>query len=456
MDIIQAIRDHAGKADAIVSKVEAEGRQLSRRERAEVTAELAKCAELKEQHRSATAIQSQLAQFTQIGAPPAGSGQPQVNMTARPAGTPGQAFIGSNAYRALLGTRGSDSKPWASRRVATDPVQVTGLWHPRNDLVTGSSEDLLGAPTTSAGVLVQPDHKGIFDSHYARELRLRDLVTTLPTVGDTIEYARVASVTNAAAAVAEATTSAAPTAPPEGGPLVRAAGGGYKPESAIVFEQVQDHVRTIAHTLPVTKKALADAAQLRILIDVFLRYGLDETVEDLMIAGDGTGENFLGLLDASREQSAPGVLDGVQVYTVGTSGDGLLEVARRLKTRAKLGRGGAPTAYVASPLTVERYELLKDAEDRFYVGGPFAGSTEEQLALWRLPFVSCEGVPEDLLLCGNFAQAVFFDREQASITASDSHEDFFIRNLVMILAEMRGGFGVLWEPAFAKTDISGL
>src|SRR5690606_3999794 len=153
---------------------------------------------------------------------------------------------------------------------------------------------------------------------------------------------------------------------------------------------------------------------------------------------------------------APGVLDGVQVYTVGTSGDGLLEVARRLKTRAKLGRGGAPTAYVASPLTVERYELLKDAEDRFYVGGPFAGSTEEQLALWRLPFVSCEGVPEDLLLCGNFAQAVFFDREQASITASDSHEDFFIRNLVMILAEMRGGFGVLWEPAFAKTDISGL
>jgi HK97 family phage major capsid protein len=466
--IERQIRDHAAKADALVNRADAENRPLSQSERAQIDSALAECVRLDKRRKDAVAVQGQLNQLKALGGPVPDEGTPDsVPSWMRPNGdtrrndtrrasSAGETFVNSAAYKQLVANRGAADAPWANRRIGMDPVQATGLWRPRNALVTGSSEELLGTSTDSAGVLVRPEYGGVLPPTYARELKLRDLVSTVPTATDTIEYAKVASVTNAAAAVAEATTSAAPTAPPEGGPLVRASGGGYKPESSITFDQATEHVRTIAHTLPVTKKALADARQLRMIIDTFMRYGLDEEVEDLMLVGDGVGEHFLGLLDTSREQSAPGVLDGVQIYTVGTSGDGLLEVARRLKTRSVLGRGGQPTAYLASPLTVERFELLKDAEERFYIGGPFAGSTEEQLALWRLPLIGSEAVPDDLLVTGNFRQAVFYDREQATIQASDSHEDFFIRNLVMILAELRGGFAVLHEPSFVKCDVTGL
>ena len=41
-------------------------------------------------------------------------------------------------------------------------------------------------------------------------------------------------------------------------------------------------------------------------------------------------------------------------------------------------------------------------------------------------------------------------REGISITMSDSHSDFFIRNLLAILGERRDAFGVLDIEAFCK------
>ena len=40
------------------------------------------------------------------------------------------------------------------------------------------------------------------------------------------------------------------------------------------------------------------------------------------------------------------------------------------------------------------------------------------------------------------------------MTATDSHMDFFIRNLVAILAEMRAAFGVIQPSAFCKVTLS--
>ena len=44
-------------------------------------------------------------------------------------------------------------------------------------------------------------------------------------------------------------------------------------------------VKTIAHWIPITKRAAADAAQVRTLVDNFLRYGLNEELEDQMLTG---------------------------------------------------------------------------------------------------------------------------------------------------------------------------
>ena len=105
---------------------------------------------------------------------------------------------------------------------------------------------------------------------------MRDLVTVGSTTSDTVEYVRVTGKTNSAAPVAEASSAAAPTAPAGAGALVLDPNGGYKPESGMALEVVSTTVKTIAHWIPITKRAASDASQIRTLVDNFLAYGLNE------------------------------------------------------------------------------------------------------------------------------------------------------------------------------------
>jgi HK97 family phage major capsid protein len=57
-------------------------------------------------------------------------------------------------------------------------------------------------------------------------------------------------------------------------------------------------------------------------------------------------------------------------------------------------------------------------------------------------------------LLGDFSKAVLWDREQTTVTMTDSHEDFFVRNLVAILAEERVAFAVTRPTAFVNVDVA--
>ena len=59
-------------------------------------------------------------------------------------------------------------------------------------------------------------------------------------------------------------------------------------------------------------------------------------------------------------------------------------------------------------------------------------------------------VTDDSVIVADFTQAVLWLREGAQVLASDSHSDFFIKNLVVLLAELRAAFGVLNPTAFCK------
>jgi hypothetical protein len=49
---------------------------------------------------------------------------------------------------------------------------------------------------------------------------------------------------------------------------------------------------------------------------------------------------------------------------------------------------------------------------------------------------------------------VVWDREAASISVSNSHANFFIRNLVALLAEMRAAGGLLKADAICRIDLT--
>ena len=85
-----------------------------------------------------------------------------------------------------------------------------------------------------------------------------------------------------------------------------------------------------------------------------------------------------------------------------------------------------------------------------YYGGP---SAIGQRTLWGVPVVESEAQTSGYATIGDFTKAVVWDREQTTVTMTDSHADFFVRNLVAVLAEERLAFGVTRPTAFCTVDI---
>lgn len=284
---------------------------------------------------------------------------------------------------------------------------------------------ITGLSSTSAGALVINERKPIIDpGTFYRPLAIRDLVTVAQTNSDTVEYVRQGAHTNAAAAVAEATATSGSS--------------GAKPESSMVLAIVTETVKTIATWLPATRRALADAGQLRGLIEQLLRYDLAEELEDQIIAGSGSGENFTGVLNVSGTTAQAWDTD-------------MLTTLRKARTKVSLTGRGTPTAYVLHPTDVETLDLLTDNEERYYFGGPQGVGVPR---LWGLPIVESEAMTVGYGVVAPWNLAVLWDREQTSIMASDSHSDFFIRNLIAILGELRAAFGLIRPAAFVIADLT--
>jgi HK97 family phage major capsid protein len=431
-NLIAEVRDAGAKAQAIIDTAEAAGRDLTGDEMAAVKAHVEAGVAKRKELDKLKADDDVIAQVKALGdlglTDDAGSTDPVVK-AAVDAGlivpghkgkTIGSQFLESAQFKALAGRWPGGHIPERAS-VNSEPVGVKGL---------GSKALITGGSATSAGALVDPDMLGLRDAGgvFMRPLTIRDLVTTGTTESDSVTYARVTGFTNAAAPVAESTTTADPGA--------MTAANGVKPESAMTLVEVTDVVKTIAHWVPATKRALSDAGQMRMLIDQFLLYGLDEELEDQIMTGDGTGQNFTGLL----------TLSGTTQQAWDT--DLLVTLRRAITKVGTVGRARA-TGFVLNPADVETLDLLRDANGQFYGGGPFA---PQQASVWRLPIVESESIPAGTGLVGDFRQAFLLDREQSAITVSDSHANFFIRNMVAILAELRAVFGCFRPAAFVEID----
>jgi HK97 family phage major capsid protein len=68
--------------------------------------------------------------------------------------------------------------------------------------------------------------------------------------------------------------------------------------------------------------------------------------------------------------------------------------------------------------------------------------------------VESEAVPAGTAILADWRYAILWDREQGAILVSDSHADFFIKNLIAILAELRAAFGIVRPAAFVKIALS--
>lgn len=341
----------------------------------------------------------------------------------------GEQFVSAEAYKAWLAQVAPNGQmPEKMKGFTSPPVEfgdlLSKLLRRRKDVLTGASD-------TSAGAFVQTDYTGIYEPIGYYPLTIRDIIAVRTTTSDLVEFVRQTAQVAQAAPVPESNVTDYSGATGEV--------SGEKPEAAMTFEKVQAAVKTIAVWIPATKRALSDVGQLRSLIDQELREDLEQELEDQVLNGNGVGENFTGLANTA------GIL--TQAFNV----DILTTCRQAITTLLVTGRQ-RPTYWVFHPSDWETVDLLQDLNNQYYWGGPLMQGPPR---LWGVPVVQSFYKAQGTAFLGNWSKAVLWDRERATISASDSHADFFIRNMVAILAELRAAFGVVRPSGFVEVDLTG-
>lgn len=420
LQLKEQARAELAKGKAIAEAAQNENREMTGEQSAEFAKHYEAARELHEQAKAAERDEQVVAQAKSLvdelglGEDAAAdlAAQASGDSTGLPAGRKslGERVVSSTQFKAMLSQFQGGRVP-EKARIESAPIGFKAL--------------LTGADRASAGALVPADNAGMLDVFGRRPLTIRDLISVRRTTSDTIEYVVQTGHTNNAAPVPEATSAAFPEAD--------AVAAGRKPEGQWAFGRRTTSVITIAEWVPATKRALADVAQLEGLINDELTADLAEEEENQILTGDGTGENLTGILNTS----------GIQTRAAG--GDDLFVALRRGIGQARLAGRVAPNAILLNPAEMEAVELMRDNNGNFYGGGPYGGV---QPSLWGVRLVESETIPAGTALVGDFTKAVLWDREQATVTISDSHADFFTRNLVAILAEERVAFAVTRPAAF--------
>jgi HK97 family phage major capsid protein len=337
--------------------------------------------------------------------------------------TPGDQFIQSREYRELkLG--GAFQSSLARNQFHVKMADGTSLIEWKTTLV--------GSDEASGGGFVRNDRQAGFVPLLQREIVVMDLIPRLTTTSDTIEYVKEDTFTNAAAFTAEATGSATT------GTV------GVKPESTLAYSVATMAVRTLAHWIPVTNRMLDDAPQVRGIINSRLLLGLDLTLESQVVAGNGSGENFEGLLQ------------NTSVNYAGKGSDNELDAIFKARTLVRVTGKGRPNACLIYPTDWQAIRLLRESASTATPGSYLMGPPSQvgAVTVWGIPVVESQAITENTVLVGDFAQGcTLFDREQAAIRIGTIN-DQFVRNIQTILAELRAAF-VIWRPTMF-TKVTGM
>lgn len=338
----------------------------------------------------------------------------------------GEQFITADEYKRIV-----DSGVLNNPRTRVElNVQLKGSL-----LAAMARKALIYSASGQGGNLIMSDRLPGFVDILQRQLTILDLIPTAQTTSNMIEYVKEKTFTNNAATVAEATATTGTT--------------GLKPESVLNFELATSPVQTIAHWIPVTNAMLADAPQIRGIVDNRLIYGLNQELEDQVLSGDGTSPNLSGILDQTGLQTL-----GLSAGSTYGGQANVVDAAYAAMVQIQVTGLATPDAFVFNPIDWAAVRLMRESavtgnvNPGAYLYGP--PSVAGPMTLWGRPVVESLGMTQNTLLCGAFQiGCMLFDREQAGIRVG-TIDDQFVRNMQTILAELRAAFVVFRDTAFAR------
>jgi HK97 family phage major capsid protein len=337
-------------------------------------------------------------------------------------GGPGDRFVASEGYKAI---KVADLRPqqWSS-----GPVEVAGA---PGMMMKGTLLES-GAAGPGGGLTPPMWQPGVV-SRLIEYANVADAFGQTQTTSSQVRYVIEQTATSGAAGVAE---------------------GAAKPESTLVFTETTEPIKKIATLLPVSDEMLEDAPSIQSHLNSRLTLFVRVEEERQLLRGVGTNE-LVGVFGRA----------GINQYTKGAADDNAVALAKVIANTA----GSAnlePDTIVMHPNNWLTTRLLRDGAGgtvgQFYGGGPFTGAYGNAGAngmfgasLWNKPVVLSTAVGAGTALVANFSQGChIWRRGGISIEASNSHSDFFARNLTAIRSETRLALGV-YRPA-AITEVRGL
>ncbi|MCW2455795.1 UNVERIFIED_ORG: HK97 family phage major capsid protein [Rahnella aquatilis] len=261
----------------------------------------------------------------------------------------------------------------------------------------------LGSDAGSAGTLIQPMQVPGIIMPGLRRLTIRDLLAQGRISSNALEYVRENLFTNNAATVAEKA---------------------LKPESDITFSKETANVKTVAHWIQASRQVMDDAPMLQSYVNNRLMYGLALKEEDMLLNGDGTGDDLEGINLVATDYDS-------SLNATGDTRADLIAHAIFQVTESEFSASGI----ILNPRDWHGIALLKDNEGRYIFGGPQAFTSN---VMWGLPVIPTRAQDQGTFTVGGFDMASqVWDRMDASIEVSREDRDNFVKNMLTILCEER-------------------
>jgi HK97 family phage major capsid protein len=194
----------------------------------------------------------------------------------------------------------------------------------------------------------------------------------------------------------------------------KVAEGTLKPAVDVIPNTTSASLDTYAGWKAITRQALEDYPRIRTIVESKLRESLQRAVSDA-------------------------VATGMDSAVAATAGGPDLSSAIRAAIGELHGKGYNPNAVALNPADWAAIDI--GGQSTFSPGG-----------FWGLTPVSSPDITPGAPIVGDFKSAItVFDRGQTDVFVTDSHDDYFLKNILVVLAEGRFLVTVVDPSAMAKT-----
>ena len=221
-------------------------------------------------------------------------------------------------------------------------------------------------------------------------------------------------------------------------------------ESSLAFTERTENIRKFGVSIPVTEELLADVSAVQGYLDSRLRTQLNLRLDSQLLNGNGTAPNITGIINKT----------GINSFAYGSYSGNLKRIGQLYQAISEIRKDAfmEPDAIIMHPsdwyalVTEVNAVTTSGALQPLFVGAGMMNGAP-QASVWGVPVIPTTAIAENTVLVGAFGggQAVHIvSRAGVEVSMSDSHDDFFTKDKVMMKASLRLGFPIYRATAFCK------